>query len=224
MPSEWTVARVMDDNPAPYEGPKGPLVTYWMAIEDGHEEKFCYWTRQPESAPPRPGMDLYGHLTDEGLTKKGKPKLKFHPDQREDGKSALIQRNAAAARDQRSASPAQARTADRGNASAPASPAVSGGDFDARGARIERMAAHKAAAHLVHDTPPPSRTVAFEGWLAYLSEDLDSYEAARRGQVSAPIPAPESPPPPEPSLEEAALSGGLALPDSDDIPFAPVVI
>jgi hypothetical protein len=60
-------------------------------------------------------------------------------------------------------------------------------------------------------------------------DDLDSYEAARRGQVSAPIPV--TPDTAESvqadkTLEDKVLAGGAVGPidDDSDIPFAPVVI
>jgi hypothetical protein len=104
------------------------------------------------------------------------------------------------------------------------------------------MAAHKAAATLAAGLGAQTQAE-FERWLVYLSEDLDSYEAARRGRVSAPVPVADfvstptasSPKPTDTAesvqadktlkeweardqtLEDQVLAGGVA--DDDDIPF-----
>ena len=204
MSADHTITWV-GDKTKPWSSQKGgAMIDYTIAV-DGREGTLKL-TQKPETAVPVPGDTLYGHIESEDITPKNGGETftvhRFRKDQREDGP-------------QRVSATSTARKA-----------GVDFNEFDARGARIERMAAHKAAATLTAGKVPPHGGD-FDAWLAALSEDLDSYEQARGLKASAPPrnaaeggSAPKTETVAEISEAEAVAElAAQGVSDSDDIPF-----
>lgn len=218
---DWTVEKLGEAHGwASRKG--GSYIDYWMGVTDGHEDKWVYTTRKSQSQAPQIGDTIYGHL-EYGKTQAGKDKIKLVKDQEDqprrlNGQSGLKQ-------------------------SGPA-------DFDPRSLRIERQHSQEMALRTIAIFGPDGTegtsgpTDQIKEWTDYFMEDLDAYEAARRGvggggspnAAASPRAADDSA---EPSLTAAAPSvqevteeqaqvvlggapGGDGFSDPDDIPFAPL--
>lgn len=178
----------------------GAMIDYTIALED--REGTVKLTQKSTTAAPNVGDTLHGHIDKEEVTpREGDPFTvhKFRKDQREDGPHRVH--------------PDDFRKSKANNGSPP--PAQ---DFDARGARIERMAAHKAAATLAATAPPAAQEAEFQKWLTLLSEDLDSYEKARGLKASGVVDEAEAAKVLE-AEQPTPTPAGAGITDSDDIPF-----
>ena len=208
MPQEYTVAWVGDQT-RPWTSKRGDgMVDFKIALQG--REGTLKLTQKQSTTPPQKGDTLYGHIEVEEITPRngGDPFTveKFKKDQREGPQR--VDAN---------------KTARMAGWKGEHRPVANG--FDAREARIERMAAHKAAAHLAATYPPERQEAEFTKWLDFLSADLDSYEQAR-GMRGAIIPEQEVSEAEAQRLLETQeqVPAGVAMPDDSEIPFAPQVI
>ena len=157
-----------------WTGQHGLMVDYYIHLDDYPERVVL--TQKPDTPAPGVHKLIYGHI--EVLDRKTKAGEDFQihklkKDQRDPSLPLM-------------SSSGQGQNARTGTDSPVR--ANSGASFDSRGARIERQAAWKVTAQILSHQNGQSDEYepAFKGWLAYLSEDLDAYEAKRFRVTDAP--------------------------------------